>query len=368
MKEVNARALLNKIMGWKSAKDEDNEYPDLQALAEFGYDDYQQFRPGMRFIESLAIWLARFPQNQRKAAFDFVKKRVLYISRPQMEHVVYTAYPDYVVPELLKRISYNSIPEWNVKKLSESIDFKILQNQTLFLSLSDGAHIDYFRRSHFDIDHEQVSRTHEISSRRADKMISKLKDRLQQFSGRMPKKYFRNIFLLDDFSASGLSYLRESAASDTGAEGKIGMFLNSIQDKDDPLSKLVNPDDLNVCLILYFATESAIQHIRTIGEQVFKKISFSVIPIQTLPDSIKFDEIRDHDFGLLIKNRNNGWDKVRDEHMERGSVDKLYLGFNGGGLPLILYHNTPNNSLPILWRNDPKTPFKGLFPRVSRHR
>ena len=58
-----------------------------------------------------------------------------------------------------------------------------------------------------------------------------------------------------------------------------------------------------------------------------------------------------------------------DEHFNQGQTTKMYLGFNEGGLPLILYHNTPNNWLPIPWRTDSTKPsFKGLFPRFSRHR
>lgn len=58
---------------------------------------------------------------------------------------------------------------------------------------------------------------------------------------------------------------------------------------------------------------------------------------------------------------------IINKHYKKGKHDNPYLGFNECGLPLILNHNTPNNSLPILWLPDDMR-YKGLFPRVTRHK
>jgi hypothetical protein len=58
--------------------------------------------------------------------------------------------------------------------------------------------------------------------------------------------------------------------------------------------------------------------------------------------------------------------EIVDNHFRKGKHDKPYLGFDECGLPLVLYHNTPNNSLPILWQEGDRK-IRGLFPRVSRH-
>ena len=370
MKIKTAKSLLNKIMGWKSPADIDNEHPNLLALAAFGYDDYQQFKPGMRFIESLATWLSKFPPNKRKTAYDFIKNRVLFITRPQMEHVVSTAYQDYVIPELLNQVSEDSgISKWQIKKLLNLNEYEILHHQTLFMGLSDGSHIDEFRRSHHSIDHEQVSRTHEISARRAKKIKAKLEERLEQYGEKKPGKYFRNIFLLDDFSASGTTYIKESEEEKHGVKGKIGMFLDSITDPKDPLSSLVDLKDLRVYVILYYATETAIENIQSLGKVKFGEIPFMVIPIQIIPNSIKFDEDKEKDFAELVTNEEYGSKDIIDDHQKEGDTSKPYLGFDGGALPIIIYHNTPNNSLLILRRlNHERPEFKGLFPRVSRHK
>ena len=58
---------------------------------------------------------------------------------------------------------------------------------------------------------------------------------------------------------------------------------------------------------------------------------------------------------------------VVDEHYKKGKHDLPYLGFNECALPLVLNHNSPNNSVAILWLPADKK-YKGLFPRISRHR
>ena len=369
MKDDSANTLLRTIMDW-SNDDITRELPNLQALAAYGYDDYQQFKPGMRFIESLAGWLNRLPQDKRNTAFDFIKNRLLFLTRSQMEQIVSTAHSDYVIPLLLNQISEESngeIPRWRVKKLIESREFEILHQQCLFMGLSDGSQIDIFRRSNSKINHEQVSRTHEINKPRATKIKNELKERLDCFDAEKPSNFFRDVFLLDDFSASGISYLKENASFPHGVKGKIASFYNSMQDKDDPLHNLFNLNDLRVYLILYAATEDAKKHIQKLGEKLFGLISFSVIVIHTIPEYVKYNEDENEEFTKLIEKEEYGWENLSNEHTAQGDETKQYLGFDGCALPMILHHNTPNNSLPILHRNDDKTAFKGLFPRISRH-
>ena len=44
------------------------------------------------------------------------------------------------------------------------------------------------------------------------------------------------------------------------------------------------------------------------------------------------------------------------------------MGMRAVRLPLVLAHNTPNNSVYLLWADKPDLRTKALFPRVSRHR
>ncbi len=79
MHEKPASEILMRTMKW-SQEDVTNNLADLQALSGYGYDEYEQFRPGMRFIERLASWLNQLPPEKRTAAFRFVKEKLLYVT------------------------------------------------------------------------------------------------------------------------------------------------------------------------------------------------------------------------------------------------------------------------------------------------
>jgi hypothetical protein len=60
-------------------------------------------------------------------------------------------------------------------------------------------------------------------------------------------------------------------------------------------------------------------------------------------------------------------ERVFDVHLAVGGTTDVRLGFAGCALPVVLAHNTPNNSVFVLWGPEDLR-FNGLFPRVSRYR
>jgi hypothetical protein len=60
---------------------------------------------------------------------------------------------------------------------------------------------------------------------------------------------------------------------------------------------------------------------------------------------------------------------LRDEHKAKGGDPAL--GFGGCALPVVLHHNTPNNSVGLLWADtserDDGAKRRALFPRRERH-
>src|SRR6185503_4496711 len=105
MKDALAERLLAVVMNWKE-EDVARERPDLQAMAAYKYDAYQQFSPGMRFVESLALWLSQFETaHERILAYEFVKKRLIFCSTAELNHLVRIAYPDHIRPLLLRKVA-----------------------------------------------------------------------------------------------------------------------------------------------------------------------------------------------------------------------------------------------------------------------
>jgi len=368
MRDALAERLLAQVMGW-AAEDVARERPDLQALATYKYDEYQQFSPGMRFVESLAIWLSQFhSMKERRIAYEFVKSKLIFCSSAEMSHLVSIAYPDHIRPLLLKKAAQDDgLDEYFVSKIAGSTAFKLRQRQCLFLGLSDGARIDLFRRSNSsELSHEQMLQTYEVSNERVGELLKKLSDDLRGLMGReVPEdmRKFRTLVLLDDFSGSGKGYIRQSESGEF--EGKIGNFHRSLTDSKNAASRLIDAKRTEILVVLYMATEQARSYLETLSKELWRPlgIEYSIMVVYPLNSTIC---IRPKDGSAICKLIDAYYDpEIEDQHTKIGGTEVKY-GFAACGLPLVLSHNTPNNSLCLLWGESEK--MRALFPRVSRHR
>jgi hypothetical protein len=364
MKDELAERLLARVMNW-STEDVSGERPLLQAMAAYKYDEYQQFLPGQRFVESLALWLNDFQsQEDKKLAYDFVLHNLVFFSSAEIQHLVSLAYPDFIRPTLLRSAAVaGGINPHHIVKVANSPHFAVFERSCLFLGLSDGARTDVFRRSNEGlVNHEQVLQTYEISEDRVGKLLKKLRHALKT---KVPnfqdgdEARFRTIVLLDDFSASGTSYLRiENGKPD----GKISEFTRNLLDPNHPTAQLVRNDQFRILLVLYIATSKAVKHLQANLEQFLKPyaIPFEILVVHPLGPEICIGP--DHPFAPLL---NRYYDEsMENDHTRKGGTP-ITFGYAACGLPVILNHNTPNNSIFPLWAQAPS--LRPLFPRVSRH-
>ncbi|AFY61887.1 hypothetical protein [Synechococcus sp. PCC 6312] len=375
MKDELAERLLASVMGW-AAEDVAQERPLLQAMAAYKYDEYGQFSPGMRFVESLALWLQQFSDDDRKLAYGFVKQKLIFCSRKEMEHLVSMAYPDIIRPILLDYTAKKlGIPNRYISKIAASKEFKILQRRCLFLGLSDGAHTDLFRRSNPELSHEQIWQAYEISPDKAEDMLKDLSKDLEEKLKRKPTRdesCFQMVFLLDDFSASGLSYLRKEDKSEK-FKGKIAKFYGQLNmresDESDHTKYFLYRNNLYIYLVLYMATQQAYSHLNEISNAFFvdKPIQWGLKVVQQLSDQVPLNDIKDSSFLALIDKDSYYDSNVENKHTQVGG-NTVKRGFADCSLPLVLSHNTPNNSIFLLWSDPEMYKVRGLFPRVSRHR
>ena len=369
MKDALAEKLLAHVLGW-NPEDMARERPLLQAMAYYKYEDYKQFYPGMRFIESLARWLARFETLEERAkAYEFVKNDLIFCSAEEINHLVEMAYPDHVRPILIRSVAREiGINPHHVASVVSNEAFRIRQRQCLFLGLSDGARIADFRRANRDLNNEQIWQTHEISHLRALELLSKLTEHIGQLTGGVGAREdvrFRTVVLLDDFSASGSSYYRRKPDGSTG--GKIAAFHDSITEREGALSQLIYPAGTEVIVLLYMATVGAKKHLSDhllpLGEK--QGIAYRVEAVQELSESVRLRPgVGGSIEGLIDRYYDHG---VFDEHFEKGGSTDARYGYAACGLPVVLHHNTPNNSIALLWSYDDKN-VVGLFPRVQRHK
>jgi hypothetical protein len=368
LRDKVAERLLANVLSWKT-EDVTRERPILQALASLKYDQYQQFSTGMRFVESLAFWLHQFDESERITAYNFIRERLIFISEREMRQLITITYPDFIRPILLD--SFLKLKDQVKGSLKEIVDepaYKSILRRSLFWGLSDGAKLDIFRRSNPEVNHEQVWQTYDVSEPKADDFIKSLDDDLLKLDNKLVKgNKFNKLFLVDDFSGSGISYIRPVKASPEHYTGKIPKIVDQLLNRD--LKTIFDIKELEIYIILYVATEQAIEYIEK-SLQIYRNSiqefkSINIVAIQIIPRSVSVDEKTESD---LVKLSETYFDKeVITTSYSQGRINKPYLGFDECGLPLVLYHNSPNNSLTLLWQEENRI-VVGLFPRVSRHR
>jgi len=327
------------------------------------YDQYQQYQVGSRFVENLTIWLSKFDDvKERRLAFQFIKERVVFISQEELYHLINSIYPDVLKPlfrEQVKEIcNVNGIIDQDIKKQL----INVIRRQSLIFGLSDGARLDVFRRSAPIISNEQVCINYEITQERMQSIFDEIKKdttdyiKLYKYDNISQNQIF-NIFLLDDFSGSGISYLRKEIDKSGKPEwkGKITKVIRQLKD-------LFGESDFwkgtPIHVILYLATEKAKLHIEKQIKLYCKEEKIKIV-IHVLQDIHQYEP--NEEISNLMKKYHDS--SIEDSHYKKGKHDYPYLGFDECSLPLVIYHNTPNNSFPIIWAGS-----KALFPRVTRHK
>lgn len=368
LKDQLAEELLAKVMGWKDPGDFIQHGRPLMSMSAYKYDEYQQFSPGMRFIESLALWLGQFKApGERRAALAFVRDHLVFVSAAEMNHLVSMSYPDYIRPLLLSKAAAESgLSRWHVGKVANSVEFRARERRCLFLGLSDGSRTDVFRRANPHLQNDQVRQSHELTADRSADLRRALIEDLTKLLGREPtdeESVFRSVVLLDDFSASGMSYIRKKNGG--APAGKVGKFLASLCDSSRPSSQLFATASLEVILVLYMATETAERVLSQGLAELCKARGHDshVLVIQKFPESLRVPRGTLPEFDALIDTHYDTENETTSTAL--GETDLKY-GFAGGALPLILSHNTPNNSIGLLWAEGQN--MRPLFPRVTRHK
>lgn len=373
MKDVNAQTLLREVMGWTNAQTISSVGLKLQLMAEYKYDSYQQFGPGRRFVESLALWLNQFDPADRVEALSLVQEHLIFVSSAEMTHLVELAFRDVIVPERMRIVAEeNSIRLHKVGALSKHPRFEELGKKSLYLGLSDGALTNELRRSSSGgISNEQIWQAYELGEAKSEDMLEELRSSLgvpdddalaADHHHRHAK--FNLIWLVDDFSGSGNTYIRYDSVEQR-YKGKISKIYKMIHE-----GGLVETDYYDVSLLLYVATRQAIDHIEYWSERFTTESGYKPLKLHVLcpiEKDVSLAKTTNDQLRQILLNPKYYDHRSFDKHFAVGGTTDAKLGFAGCALPLVLFHNSPNNSVYVLWGSQ-EFDFSGLFPRVSRHR
>jgi hypothetical protein len=356
---------LSDLLHWDEARD-GTEFPWLRLMSRLKFDGYQDYLAGARFLESLVDWLQQFDPKDRPVAYDFVRNRLVYVGPAEMQHLVEAFYPEHVRPCLVRAVAATrTIPSYRVwAEPGAAEDYRRLLRKTLFIELSDGARIDIFRRANAGIvSNEQIYTAPRINPEKWEDMRKELRAAPLQD----PSARFAIVYLVDDFTGSGTSLIRRV---DGQWKGKLVRFWEDVS----PHIADYFEDGWEVCVHHYMATQQAVNavaereaEIRKVRDQAdwFPSVHFSygmVLPADfPVPDTDPF-------LGLVRKYYDPDVEAKR-HNREAGSED-ISLGYGNCRLPLVLDHNTPNNSFALLWAESTSGEghqMRPLFRRRQRH-
>jgi hypothetical protein len=345
------------------------EYRWLAVMSGLKYDGYQDFVAGKRFVESLISWLKQFRSAEERAiAYEFVRRRLVYLGPSEMQHLVRLTYPEHVRRLLLDAVARRrDLARHEVLASPEArAEFERLRRATLFVGLSDGARIDVFRRANVGIlSNEQVVAMPQFDRAKWADLAKDLREALGDTAAA-----FEYVVLLDDFVGSGSSVLRWNDEKQCWT-GKLVRFRRNVTDEaGDTLAH-----DWHLVVHHYAASAEGrarlqATHERRVADahagQWFSGVDFSFSAV--LPTTLKMNEGQDTAFLSLADRYYDP--AIETKHFEVGGHGAK-LGFAGGALPLVLDHNTPNNSIALLWAEsdgeNEAHAMRPLFRRRQRH-
>lgn len=365
--------LIADIMGWGDDGTATQEYAWLRLMAAAKYDGYADFRAGSRFVENLATWLKQFEPQDRQTAYDFVRDRLVYVSAAEMQRSIEAFVPETVTPHL-RRLAADAagISPYEVwGSVAGARAFERLLRRCLFVGLSDGSRIDILRRANAArLSTEQFVPMMNIGIEKWKDLGKELRKAQKDEAAR-----FEHVYLIDDFTASGTTFVRK-----VGGEwkGKLSKFNEMVEEARRVLS-----DDFPIVkgyalhIHHYLSTHKArlaLDRRVAQAELQWQQRSFGLVTTTQgvlLPEGLPLDPIQDAEMiAMCEKYYDDQLYQRLKQHCDEAGHSTMKFGYAGGALPLILEHNTPNNSIPLLWaETDGKLghAMVPLFRRRDRH-
>lgn len=373
-----AKQFLAQLMHWDEIE-ATKRLQEIDLMSDIKYDSYDQFMPGIKFVGNFYLWLSQFNEDERKLMYEFVKKYIIYINSTQVSHLIDLLYNTKIIPLIRDKVVEDfklkgvKVNKFNYKHLDNSPEFKSHKRKTLFIGLSDGSHIDIVRRNSY-LDNDQVLTNYYPDDTKIDGLAKELRESSALEND--ASKKFESIVLIDDFTASGSSFIRFK--EEGGFTGKLPKFFETIY--GNKRFKALFVEGFEIHLYFLIATKSALAHIKELLEQFmqqYQNLKVEVNCIQMLDEDAKFTSHQEREaqdmLDIISKECYINESALTDAYKKSYADDekkKYYLGYKQCALTVVLNHNTPNNSLPIIWqpeKNDKERPLYPLFYRITRH-
>lgn len=299
---------------------------------------------------SIEKWLSNFSTDKEKLHALYLLSKFMYFGAVPMRNLLKSLYRDlfrYPLIESIRRNNKNTLDSALIEN-----KFKEEERNTKFLGVGNpsesGAHLLYFFRQENKLSKKMFVYTDEILDR------SKAPIRL-----RFPK--VKHYVFIDDFCGSG-----SQATSDNIIKRCVSELKN--------LST-----DVKISYLMLFATSTGIKNVK--DSRLYDRVEAVI----ELDDTYKCfdansrifpqrdDSLFEKDFTKefcyrlgrpLFRNINQkeGWTGANLEALS----DATALGWNDCQLLLGFFHNTPDNTLPIIWYDEEDIDWFPIFKRYNK--
>ena len=335
---------------------------ELYFLMEHYFSQYELNVPRL-FIDVLLDWLGQFESNncvlagagmpsaletEQRYAFVLARK-VLFFNRNQIISLLSEVWGN-IKKELLRLASDRlslclSELVFRTNSISDELD------RSLFVPLSDSGHFMEFR--HHCIPEGRSSMLIPC----VDRLLLPVDLHAVDFIEGVKREYQHrpNLFIIEDFSGSG-----------TSAKGKIKKIIDNYNFANIYFCPLIITDMAKESLggLVGYAEKHDIRFGMLPGISLGEEYSIASADSERIWTSAEREALaRISEKYFRSHFKDNAY--LYSDHKNPEPSQATPLGFGNCGLPLVLYSNCPNNSLPILWADN--NGWRPLFHRYERY-
>lgn len=316
------------------------------------------------FRENIDQWLDKFDNDQERDYALYILSRMMYFSGPNIRHLLKSLYRDKFEYPIIKNIR-----QANNDTLDDVLieaEFKKELKKTRFLGVGNpsesGVHLLYYFRQENNIPKDLFVNTDDlvVYEKDADGNLSpSLRDKYKDVS--------RFVFI-DDICGSG----QQATSNDSNVRRCVNNLRSILP-------------DAHISYLMLFGLTAGIKNVRDFPELETKKMYDHVDAVIELDDSYKcfgdssryFTNIENFkkDIARDIAYK-HGFPLAKYLAIQQGYsnpidiykvADRRALGFGDNQLLLSLHHNTPDNTLPIIWFDEDESVWTPIFKRYHKN-
>ncbi|MGJ1508191.1 phosphoribosyltransferase-like protein [Sphingobacterium siyangense] len=298
--------------------------------------------------DQIEEWLANFKDYQEgsdsndkeKLNMLFLLSKFMYFGNKELRQLLISLYRDLFKYPIVSKIRKENNNSTDVKFLADEYSQELERSRFLGVGnpSESGVHMLYYFRQECKLSKDLFIDRSEIFSTKQINEITSVGLQSRRLVSSINNRDIRRYVFIDDFCGSG-----------SQASGYLKELVENIKFENELIE---------VNYLMVFGTEVGIQSIRNL--KLFDKVE----AVYTIDESFKtfsptsryFNEIPDGNI-----------EKVFAQSTAEKYGSRLFnpsLGYGDCQLLLGLFHNTPDNSLPIFWNNSSN--WKPIFKRYNK--